>query len=224
MTSFDSGRIRPDRHGCGCFTCGDVHGSKTPGMDEPEAVLAKAMNELTRKERNHALHDLHGVAEEMKETPGFIDERLDAIDREMEKIKQKKAYYIAKAISTNYTTNKKLRVKFLRAENYDPEQAAARMVRYFEAKMEIFGKDKVTCDIRLSDLSREDLVELDKGHLHLLPRRDTAGRAVVCAIGKVATTKPIETRVSVSDPHVSSFENFRNNLYFVHSSVFFSLF
>jgi hypothetical protein len=166
-----------------------------PSMDETDSLLAKTMNQLSIKERDEALHDLHGVADVSDEKPEFIVERLKKLDEELEKIKSKKAYYIAKSISLNYVSNNKMRLQFLRADNYDAKNAATRLVAFFESKLELFGKEMLTKDILLSDFSKQDIADVERGYLHLLPQRDRAGRAIICTIGALAATISVETRV-----------------------------
>ena len=205
-SAFGSSKtIVPDQNGVNTSSCGGDfanyfkllghpdHGG--PSMDETDSLLAKMMYQVSMKERDEAVHDLHGVADVLDEKPEFIVERLKKLDEELEKIKSKKAYYIAKSISLNYASNNKIRLQFLRADNYDVKNAATRLVAFFESKLEIFGKEKLTKDILLSDFSKEDLADFEKGYLHLLPQRDRAGRAIICTIGALAVTIPVETRV-----------------------------
>jgi hypothetical protein len=56
------------------------------------------------------------------------------------------------------------------------------MLAFFEQKLRIFGRDKLTKDITLQDLNEEDLKVLNNGHLQLLPQRDRAGRLICCNV------------------------------------------
>lgn len=173
----------------------DENENDGPTMHETDSLLAQTLNKLSMRERDEALQDLHGVADTQSETPGFVEKSLKDFNEELEKVKSKKAYYMAKSISLNYVSNKKIRLQFLRAENYNAKNAANRMVMFFESKLEIFGKTRLTQDIRLSDFSKEDLANFEKGYLHLLPQKDRAGRTIICTIGVMAATIPVETRV-----------------------------
>jgi hypothetical protein len=206
-SGLDSENAVQDRNGC-LYKCNYsdgvpkprkkavVRSCEEPGMEEIDSLLAKTLNQLSMEERNHALQDLHGVADLLEEEPEFIKARLQELGVELEKIKSKKAYYIAKSISSNYVSNTKFRLQFLRADYFDAKNAAKRMVRFFDSKLEIFGREKLTQDITLRDLPGQDIEHFKKGYLHLLHQRDRAGRAIVCTIGAIAVTIPVETRVS----------------------------
>ena len=86
-------------------------------------------------------------------------------------------------------------MKFLIASNFDPKHAAERIVRHFEIKMEIFGKQKLTKDILLSDLPEEDVAEFRNGYLQILPCPDRTGRLNICVIGSAAAGISLEIRV-----------------------------
>lgn len=70
------------------------------------------------------------------------------------------------------------KLKFLRAFNFDIPSTADHMLRCFTLKEELFGRDKLSRDICLSDLNEDDMASLETEPLYLLPRKDHAGRAV----------------------------------------------
>jgi hypothetical protein len=80
---------------------------------------------------------------------------------------------------------------FLRAESFDPYNAASRMVQFFEEKYELFGANKLTKDITLDDLDLDDIITLENGFYQVLPEKDCAGHKVFCAFPKL---KVIRTR------------------------------
>ena len=85
---------------------------------------------------------------------------------------------------------------FLRAENYNPYNAASRMVRFFDEKCELFGADKLTKDITLDDLDPDDIAALENGFFQLLPEKDCAGRKVFCVFPKLKVIRTIKNAVS----------------------------
>jgi hypothetical protein len=103
--------------------------------------------------------------------------KLSEITQAIDGIPIKTAYLFATSLSDKFVSS--LRLQFLRAEDYDPRSAAERMVRYFDTKCEIFGKDKLVKDIELSDLSVEDMAALKSGFLMLLDDKDRSGRVVM---------------------------------------------
>jgi hypothetical protein len=126
-SGLDAENTVQDRNGC-LHKCNYSDGVQKPrkkaivrsrgeaGMEEVDSLLAKTLNQLSMEERNHALQDLPGVADVLEENPDFIKARLRELGVELEKIKSKKAYYIAKSISSNYVSNAKFRLQFLRAD------------------------------------------------------------------------------------------------------------
>ena len=78
-----------------------------------------------------------------------------------------------------YVHDIKFRVKFLRAEKFDATRAACRMAAYFDEKQNLFGRDKLTKDIELSDLDEHDMESLRLGYLQVLSKPDHANRKVL---------------------------------------------
>ena len=99
------------------------------------------------------------------------------------------------------------RMKFLRADRYDVDLAATRMIRCFDFKQELFGGsgagrpddedgeipntteyDNIEClgrDIRLSDFSQSDIALWKRsGFLQFCGLRDRAHRAIIMVFGK----------------------------------------
>jgi hypothetical protein len=147
--------------------------------EDGDALVVKAMNSISFEERREALHDLHGVAEIEEDEPVFLDEKLVQLEVELSKISPKKAYYMAKAASPAYVCDREFRLLFLRSDNWSARDAAMRLVRHFETKLDLFGKETLGKDLRLSDLNEQDMNALESGYVQWLPQRDRAGRAVL---------------------------------------------
>ena len=85
----------------------------------------------------------------------------------------------------------------MRAESYDPCNAASRMVRFFDEKCELFGADKLTKDITQDDLDPGDIAALERGIYRVLPEKDCAGRKVFCMVlPKVKLIRTMQNVVS----------------------------
>jgi len=67
---------------------------------------------------------------------------------------------------------KEFRLSFLRAERYDVEKAATRILDYFEEKRKLFGVDKLTSKIKIKDLDAVTRDCMESGQVQLLPGRD----------------------------------------------------
>jgi hypothetical protein len=145
-----------------------------------DALLAKALNEMTSQERERCYHDVHGVSDILiDETPKFLEEKFAELDVELAKLSWKKtAYLLAYVQDREYTSCRKLRLKFLRAESFDVQKAADHFLLYFEEKLKLFGPELLAKDIKLRDLDADDREYLESGVGQLAPERDRAGRCV----------------------------------------------
>ena len=127
-------------------------------------------------------HEDHGKDDFMDkpfpENDNLIKISLDLMDKELQNIPKKPAYELAQLMSKEYCHNPKFRLMFLRSEGFNPEKAAKRFVKFFDGKLRLFGKDKLTQSIQLKDLYKEDKEALGSGCFQWLPFRDRSGRAV----------------------------------------------
>jgi len=96
-------------------------------------------------------------------------------------ISHKEAYLQALSQNSVYVHDRDFLVRFLRADRYQPKQAAHRLVGFFAYKRELFGTDYLTKEITLDDLyeNEEDRKTLEGGLYQVLPGRDRSGRVVV---------------------------------------------
>jgi hypothetical protein len=167
-----------------------------PTPAELSSMLAKEMNQLSMEEREMVLEDIHGIARVIDEPQEFIDACLALVEKELTNISGKAAYDLAKFQSKEYVSSEKLRLMFLRAESFDPYNAASRMVRFFDEKYALFGADKLTKDIVLADLDPDDIAALEKGFYQVLPEKDSAGRKVLCFFPKLKVVRTTQNQVS----------------------------
>jgi hypothetical protein len=148
--------------------------------EDPDALLARELNRLSMQEREQVLYDVHGVAEVMPEGSEFLSTRLTQLELELAKITEKTEYDQALMQDPNFVKNRNFRIRFLRAERFVAAEAAVRIVRHFQYKMELFGAGKLAKDIEIEDLDNEDIKVLESGSIQLLSVRDRAGRAIMC--------------------------------------------
>jgi hypothetical protein len=148
--------------------------------EDPSRILAKGMTDLSIEERESVFHDLHGVAEPIKEEPEFIAKSLAELDVEIAKKKNREAYEHAKRIDPQYVHSLEFRLMFLRSERFDVKPTASRLVRHFETKLELFGPESLAREIRYEDLYEGAVKSLEAGDMQLVPLRDRTGRAIAC--------------------------------------------
>jgi hypothetical protein len=144
-----------------------------------QSLLALDLNNMSLNEREKVFEDLHGVSDLVDESPELVASCLDELELGIAKIRRRDAYVAAASKDSSYTSSRTLRLKFLRAENFDSNRAAARIVGFFETKLEIFGLDPLARDLLLSDLDEDDHKCLQSGLMTLVPAKDVAGRGIV---------------------------------------------
>jgi hypothetical protein len=149
-----------------------------------ETLIGKEMHRLSMEERDDVLHDIHGVADIVEETPELVENCLHRLDLELSSIPYKPAYEQALVMSPSFILDGRLCLMFLRAARFEPANAARRMVAFFEHKLNLFGPDKLTKQIRIDDLDDDTIACLETGYMQILPGRDRAGRAVLMALTK----------------------------------------
>jgi hypothetical protein len=151
--------------------------------DIPKWSLAEELNKLSLVERQDILFDIHGVSDNaVDETPELVSRTSKKMDDFLKSLKTE-AYDLAEAQSPEYLTSKPFRLMFLRAERFDAQNAAQRMIRFLEHKLELFGPTKLCKEITLDDLTPDDMECLENGHMQLMPVRDRSDRAVIAYIG-----------------------------------------
>jgi hypothetical protein len=163
---------------------------------EADALLAKEMTQLSVEERDQVLKEIHGVADEVDENPESVMRALAQFEEELQKIPERDAYELAKSMSGDYVSSRKLLLMFLRADRFDVKEAALRMVRFFESKLELFGPDILIKDIKMDDLNEDDLECLWSPFSQTLPQRDSSGRGITVVMPRLTPDKPVISRVS----------------------------
>lgn len=156
--------------------------SKDVQPEDVDSLIAKEMSSLSIKDREKVYFDVHGVSDETKETPELITNSLREMRIELDNLPNVEAYQTAISMDPGYVQNEKFLLKFLRTESFDVPKAARRVVRHFQSKLELFGKDKLVKDILQDDLDEESLAFLYDGSAQVLELRDRAGRLVIVSL------------------------------------------
>ena len=180
---------------------------KFPAEEEIDKMVAQAMLELSPQDRERALEELHGVVEVDAEDPSFIASCLDDLDNCLATIKHNTAYEEAERMSYSYVSNNSFRMMFLRSVRYIPQDAAERMIHFFEYKKELFGADKLVQDLTLEDLQPEDRPTMDGGYIQVSPKRDQVGRPILFFFEKVKQQYAKQAENAVSDIEILSCTN-----------------
>ena len=156
-------------------------------LQKLEKALAKDFHDKPNSVREQLLDEFHGVlSRAVDETPKLVEEALEAFQLAVDNSvpeQEKGAYYRACSMKSTYIESTPFRLKFLRAELFDPEKAALRFVRSLDYLLEKFGDYALMRQIYMSDLSKEEMNFFKKGYVQILPFRDTVGRRVIVNLG-----------------------------------------
>ncbi|KAL3904380.1 MAG: hypothetical protein SGARI_004946, partial [Bacillariaceae sp.] len=152
--------------------------------EDVENLLAKELYQMSIDERSKIQDEIHGVdSMATTETPKLIQESLDKLQEEIDSFKGcKTAYENALMAGSTYVTSDEFRLKFLRAEFFDPAKAAARFLQNTQNLFRWFGSVALRRPLRYSDLTTADVALLKNGMLQLLNSRDRAGRLVLIVV------------------------------------------
>lgn len=142
--------------------------------------LLVEFNSLSMIEQELARGDLYG--------PGTIIQSaesewrnciLPVLLQEIDLLQEKPAYSLAIQQCPTYVQNDRFYLSFLRSTNFEPEQAARRIIRYWEEKLKLFGPEKTFKPLTIHDLEPQDMETIRKGGLLTLPGKDTNGRGLL---------------------------------------------
>jgi hypothetical protein len=149
---------------------------------EIDDLLSQAFNELTFEEREEHQEVLHGVRDMAIEDESLVDCALQELESHLANTKTSSIYELAETMDAAYVSAKAFRVMFLRANEYDAKAAADQMLRFFESKHQLFGRDKLVKDITIADLDEDDVAYLKQSFLRFAGK-DRSGRQVTVHIG-----------------------------------------
>jgi hypothetical protein len=145
-----------------------------------DATLAKELNQMSVSERELVYEEVHGVDKIVDETFEMVAQSLDALHFELVHIRYKPAFDTACQIPNSNVNNRQFRLQFLRSTSFNAKEAAKKIVKYMEGKLELFGLKALARPLYLSDLDPDDQAALRSGAFQILSERDRTGRAVIC--------------------------------------------
>lgn len=148
--------------------------------DKIDSYIASALSGLSLQERDKAYHEIHGIRDEISETPEIVEQKLmdieTALTTKLDSLPEDSPIRLASELSPQYIRDPKFLIMFLRAEQFEVDKALTRMIAFFEIKKYLFGVDKLVKPIVLGDLSKSDRATLEAGFIQIAPARDSAGR------------------------------------------------
>lgn len=150
--------------------------------EELDSILAQSMTQLSFQERQAIQEELHGITEDITEELGNNEMCLLQLENFLARTKHRTAFEEAEAADSDYVANRDFRLMFLRGNRYDPKAASQQMLRFFDMKLELFGKEKLVQDITLKDLNEDARAALQNGSMQVLPFTDRAKRQILLQI------------------------------------------
>lgn len=151
--------------------------------EDAEAMLVNDLNALSLQERNKVYEEIHGVEDMIDETPEIIELGLRNIELRLQDIRRQNPQFnklmdTLPSTAIQYLSSKNFRLQFLRADLFDIDKAAQRLVNYIFYVNDMFGVASLERALVMEDLDKEDTACLKGGVFQFLPVRDVAGRLV----------------------------------------------
>jgi hypothetical protein len=145
-----------------------------------ESVMKRTTTDfgLPTLEEVEEISNSNKKAPDFREDQAFIIHSLKDFDDQIQKHKTE-TYVLAESLNKLYVENPKFRLMFLRANNFDKAAATCRLMEFLDQKLTYFGKDRLTKEITLNDLSTEDMKALESGMFQELSSLDVIGRPIV---------------------------------------------
>jgi hypothetical protein len=119
-------------------------------------LLEREMSELSLKEQYLINQDVNGVNVLASTEPSELSSiGLEALDKQLGIIDGDRHFYrSAEEMKSKMIKEEEFRLKFARAECFDPVKAAGRMENYLKMVSKYFGDDKLKRPIKLTDLDK----------------------------------------------------------------------
>ena len=126
---------------------------------------------------------------------------VQQMQEEINKFFYKPAYNTALLSNSQFVKDPELWYHILRVKHYNVKDAANLLIKFFEAKLELFGASKLVSKITMDDIESNphDKLCLESGCIQLLPNlSDRAGRAILCYFPSLQPNNtPIESVVRI---------------------------
>lgn len=161
------------------------------GLHAP-ACLLREVKQMPSSRQEAASKDLLGISNDEEISPELVNEVWEHVHD----LEETSAWDLALQMDRNYTMSPQRAMAFLRSVGGKPKQAAKRLTRHFQVKLDLFGAEKLVKDIELSDFDEFDMEALYSGGFQVLASKDRAGRPIL--FGRYTLMKYREVKNMVS--------------------------
>ena len=166
----------------------DLSGNSVLSNYTPPSLLPEDEQQITTAlhEMEQEVNNLLSLNTNLSASSPRISSRGGSSQKE-----NKSAYELASEMNSQYVKRRKLWLMYLRTDQYNGKAAAKRMLKHYEWKLRLFGKDLLCKDITEKDLTQEEqtIVQNKSNGLYWLSSniRDHAGRRIL--IHRMSLTK-----------------------------------
>mmetsp|Transcript_17903 Transcript_17903/g.30245 ORF Transcript_17903/g.30245 Transcript_17903/m.30245 type:complete len:284 (+) Transcript_17903:137-988(+) len=114
------------------------------------------------------------------ETPILIKNKLAEFESALDDVgdKEKRCYLMAKEKGPD-ECNDAHKLIFLRCEVFEVDRAVARFVKYWEARVAVFGEDKAFLPLAVDGALKDDMESIEVDYLQVANKTDPDGRAIL---------------------------------------------
>ncbi|KAG7348480.1 hypothetical protein IV203_017185 [Nitzschia inconspicua] len=164
-----------------------------------DELLAAEMSRLSLREKYQLDLDIQGKNMLAAiEPPQLSSMGLQALEAELQTLKDTKFYDLALSLNSKMVASREFKLRFARAEMFDPTKAAIRLEKYLQIIYENFGQQGLLRPILLLDLDKAERDLLKAGTTQILPCRDRAGRRIIARLASLGTKHSMKQKVRVS--------------------------
>ncbi len=142
----------------------DIGGRKSSFPDDIEAVDIDAVSELLRKEMSQlSLQEQYSINQDVNglntlattEPPILSSAGLEALNKELGRTEADyPCYRSAEQLGSKMISERQFRLKFARADRFDPIKSANRIENYLKILCQHFGDEHLKRPIKLDDLDK----------------------------------------------------------------------
>ena len=160
------------------------HSQRSGSIEEMEDLLVRQMRNLSFQEKVKADEDLHCLPDEIEETHDMVESRLREFESEVQS-QRTFVYDIAERQNKEFVEDRDLRLMFLRCDSFNANAATRRLMKFLQQKLTYFGEEKLTKEIKWSDLDEDDIEVLESGRWHIQSENDRSGRPIAFILNHV---------------------------------------
>lgn len=146
--------------------------------------FVEELNSMTFQERQAIEEDIHGVSEVIQETEDFVTQKIAEMNvslNHMPVSANRNAWDRAVYLKPGLKHDRDHFLMFLRARSFVPFDAAHLLIKYYQAKREIWGDDLLIHRVTFQDLSPLEQEIATSGVYCMFPssdQRDSTGRGI----------------------------------------------